>query len=315
MAAYVVTWAGVLLPAMLFGLLGFHELAIILFPLPVAIYWTQGQFWRSLGLVAGAGLCGLLSAGSPRAAGIYVLAAGIGTIMGIVVRRGWPFGWCVAGTTTAGCAFFAAAIGPNAAGAGEDWSVFLNSLANKYEQASGGSGAAAELYANWVRWFEAHLPYVGPGALFGMILLGATAGVALLARSLRLRGLSGGPRGTFGGMRVPEWLIWLAIGAAGLYFIDRRWPNEVLRAVAWNTALGLSFVYWLNGFSILIYGLVVFKVQPAVGFALVMAVFVLSMHPFMSAVGLFDTWWNVRRRFDAIVAARNAQGPPDHGDV
>jgi len=314
MAAYVITWAGVLLPALLFGALGYHELAMILFPLPVAIYWTQGQFWRSLGLIGGAAMCGQLTTGSPRAAAVYVLAAGIGSIMGIVVRRRWPFGWCVAATTVAGCAFFTAKIGPNAAAERQGWSVFLNGLAMQYEKAAGGSGAAAEMFADRVRWFEAHLPYVGPGTLFGMVLLGAAAGVALLARSLRARGLSGGPRGTFGGMRAPEWLIWLAITAAGLYFIDTRWPNEVLRAVAWNTALGLTFVYWLNGFSILTYGLTVFKLPPLAGFAL-MALFVLSMHPIMSAAGLFDTWWNVRRRFDAIVAARIAQRPPDHRDV
>lgn len=111
-------------------------------------------------------------------------------------------------------------------------------------------------------------------------------------------------RGSFRQMRTPEWVVWIAIALAGLWFFDRAWPNAAVRLVTWNAAFALSAVYWVNGTSILMYAFGAFQPGVLVCCASVMILLMLGVHPVLCAVGFFDTWSNFRRTVDRVIAAR-----------
>ncbi len=154
-----------------------------------------------------------------------------------------------------------------------------------------------------LKWFDVHWPYLNLGGLFGGLLMASTVMLALLGGHLRRTG-GPAPKGSFAEMRPPDWLVWAVIAAAVLWFVDDKWPAEAVRMVSWNAAVALAFVYGLNGLSILMYALVVFKVNPMVGFAAILLIFWMGVHPLLCVVGLFDTWWELRARAAAAAAAR-----------
>ncbi len=119
--------------------------------------------------------------------------------------------------------------------------------------------------------------------------------------------------GTFKDFRPSEWLVWGAIAAALACIAEYHWPNEILRDVAWNSALVLAAVYWFGGLAIVVYGVHVLRPSPLTLLGFVLVVMVLSgmgMLPVLALVGLFDTWGDYRRKLDVIGAARRPGGPP-----
>lgn len=311
MLAYTLISAGLLVLASSFALVGLHPLAMALFPVPIALYWALGMHGRSLGLVACAALAAWSSTGSLSAVGTYVIAADTGVLMGMASVRRWPFGWTVTAVTLV--AFALVALGVLA-----DWdavrhavTIFVNARIADIEKSNANEITAVEAaIADTLRWLDLNSAYLCLGMMFGTMLIGSTVLVALVAARLRRFGASA-PSGLFSEMRSPEWLVWVAIALAVLWFVDRKWPNEVLRLITWNSAVGLACVYWVNGFSILIFALNAFKVSPFLFYAVVIGLFYLNLQFVLCAVGLFDTWWDFRRRFAHAAAARLNKPPDD----
>jgi uncharacterized protein YybS (DUF2232 family) len=156
-----------------------------------------------------------------------------------------------------------------------------------------------------------HAVGFGVGFVFGLI----TASVYTSVTGGVLRRLLGRPgfAGSFKDFRPTEWLVWGAIAVALGCLLEYHWPNPVLRAVAWNSAIALASVYWFNGLSIVVYGVHVLRpgLLAFAGFLLVVIALInLGMMPVLGLVGLFDTWGDYRRKLDALGAARRSGGPP-----
>jgi hypothetical protein len=113
-------------------------------------------------------------------------------------------------------------------------------------------------------------------------------------------------------MRPPEWLVWVVIATAALWFADRQWPSEALRIVSWNVAIGLLAVYALNGLGIIVYGIAAWKPHPLLFFALLMVFIWAGMAMLLPILGLFDTWSNFRAHIDRLAAGRD--GPQHRPD-
>jgi hypothetical protein len=156
------------------------------------------------------------------------------------------------------------------------------------------------------QWMETHYGDLLFGTLFGSVLGITALAVALLRRWTALRKLDAGFSGSFPGMRPPEWLVWVAIAVALAWMAERQWPDDLLRAMAWNGAMALVFVYALNGFGILLYALHGLQASPLLAYAVLLAVmlFLVNSMPALAFAGFFDTWWGLREKVDRLAAAR-----------
>ena len=309
MIAYVFIATGLVLLATQGSGLLTSPMAATLFPLPVAAHWLRGYRDRGAGLVLCAALAGLwrhwhegLSALAVALA--FAAFAAVGCVLGESIRRRWSFGSCVTATVTS-------AYGVSALWAmwcwdrfHAWWTIWFNARAAELEQLAVDSTTGQEAaLAEAMQFLDLNWPHLGLGVLFAGLLAPAAIAVAVFARTRELRG-EAAPKDRFRDMRPPEWLAWVVIVVAACWFIDSYRPNEVLRTVSWNTAIALLAVYWLNGFSILLYVLAVLQVRPMLHFAVVFAVIALSGHPLLGALGLFDTWWDIRRKADRFIERR-----------
>lgn len=293
---------------------GLSRAGVLLFPVPVALCWARGHGGRSMVLLGCAALVGLMAPGSWLAALAHMLVALSGVVLGEAFRRRWAFGRCVAVLTAAVFALAALDVALNWEETRHTATIFINArIADLEAQAEAAGGEANEAAVALLKWFDVHWPYLNLGGVFGGVWLSATVLVALLGGYLRRTG-GPAPNGSFAEMRPPDWLVWAVIAAASLWFVDSKWPNDAVRMVSWNSAVALAFVYGLNGLSILVYTLFVFKVNPMLGFAAILLLFWLGVHPLLCVVGLFDTWWELRGRAAAVVAARAGGGEANDED-
>jgi hypothetical protein len=311
MRAFVLIWGSIFFVTGGCAASGLHLPAMMLYPVPVALYWVSGQYRRALALVGAAGLAGLLGAVSLVVAVFYVLAAELGVLMGIALTRRWALGQSIVVVTAAIYLFTAGNLVVNWRANREWWTINSNARIAEWQSAVESTpGAPETAMIEIVRWYDVNWPYLVLGMLFGLVLLGSTAVMTWLTHFLRRRGYAVAPD-RFRNVRAPEWLVWLAIMTALFWFVDRRWPNEALRIVTWNSACGLAFIYWLNGLSILVYAIGAFKIPPMISVSVLLVLFWLGLHPMLLAPGLFDTWWNFRHRFDVLAEA--SKKPPAGG--
>ncbi|MGC8737231.1 MAG: hypothetical protein ACP5UA_01145 [Candidatus Hydrogenedens sp.] len=101
--------------------------------------------------------------------------------------------------------------------------------------------------------------------------------------------------GTFYQVRPPDYLVWLAILTAIILIYDQHYnAGEWLRIISRNTAIILSFIYWLNGLSILT--LLIYLSHWNI--MLTLGIFLLALgmwtFPLLAIIGFFDTWWEFR---------------------
>jgi len=290
------------------------EAGMGLFVLAAAFEWAAGRWQRSLGVCAAAAAAGLLLAGSLGGAAVYASIALLGVGMGMAFRRRWPLGLCVASVTSAVSAVVLSSMISQWSETRRQLTIVVNAWIARIEESGRQSGGANDALIEQFKWIDVQWACVGPGLIFGMVLLGATAALAFLAAMVRRSGFEAGPSTRFREMRPPEWLVWLAILVALLWFADRRWPNDGLRALTWNSALALTFIYGLNGLSIVSYALCAFQFGPAVA-AAIAAIVLLSGAQALVPLGLFDTWWNFRRQVDRLVELRRMNGPSGPADA
>jgi uncharacterized protein YybS (DUF2232 family) len=307
---YIEVLLGTLLGTGICARFGLDPIAMALIPVPVALYWATGSPGRSLAVVACAVLGAWAGAGALAAAAIYNLAAVAGVLLGWAMKRRWTFGWCVTLATTAVYAIVVLALWVN-------WDtsiIHLNHVVDTLtvqmeKSAVQDNREMTQVYIETMHFVQENWTYLVLGLIFNFMLLGVVLLVASLALMLRLLGADEGPSTGFRAMRAPEMLVWLVIGLAVLWFIDHRWPNDAIRFVAWNGALGLQCVYMLGGFAILLYTLKAFKVNRLMAAMMItfLLVFMQGLSAPMCMLGLFDTWWDFRKKVDRVIEARQAR--------
>ncbi|MBI1320717.1 MAG: DUF2232 domain-containing protein [Candidatus Hydrogenedens sp.] len=312
MVRYFLSATGLLLLASGLTASGLAIPAMLLFPLPAGVLWSGGRFREAFGLVGVAGLAAFAGSGSLLLAALYVLVAELGVLLGMASHRGWSFGLCVALLTgtlfTLGASnmllhwdesiesshvFLTARIG--------DMQAELQKQSADGQELSEGSTRLIE----GMLWLSDHLQYLALGAFFGMVLVFST-GFASVYRRIAEHAAPG-IRGSFRTMRVPEWMVWIVIAVAGLWLIDYQWHNETLRVITWNTALGLSFVYWLNGLSIAAYAMFALQWNPIICYLIIGLLMIAQVGTLLCAAGLFDTWYDFRAKANKLIALRSAR--------
>ncbi len=313
MIGYRVLWVLLFFGALFLGRSGAHGLAVLLFPLPVAKRWMLGEWRQSLGLVLCAVMAAFFSAFSLDAVALYGSVALLGVVLGVsvnvVVTRGYSYGWCVAVFAVLTFAVLAAVNVLLWDQFRQAWSELSNqTVAGLRERSGEGTAAVNAKMEDLLTWYDKNLPYLHWGMLFGNVFLGAILGTALLFQRLRLRGEAGKLKGSFREMRPPDWFVWLAIAAALLVFADNKWPMPAVRALSWNGAIALSILYGINGFGILLYGLMALRMPPLLAFVLVLMLFLSAAQSFFFVAGFFDTWWDLRAKFDGLRAWRGRRG-------
>lgn len=236
-----------------------------------------------------------------------VLVAGAGVVLGFGIVRRWTYGQVVAAVTAAVFVLTAAL----ALGRREQWQAeaayFVENVLEVSEAESSldqGAGAMDRLGLMVVE----HWGDFGLGLMFLPILALSCAGVSSTAWWLRRRYGEAGLRGSFREMRAPEWLVWPAILTALLWFADGRWPGFGLRPLVWNAGLVLASVYWINGLSIVAYGVYLWHPHPGAVLGILAAVTLLCGAQLPCILGLFDTWGDFRSSLRRWIGPRVGAG-------
>jgi hypothetical protein len=233
----------------------------------------------------------------------------LGLLLGEMARRNWTLGWCVTTTTSF---IFTALAGHTAVYWTEvhaQWKAWVTALLSA-EDAQGNAlnaDMSAQIEAIWT-WFNSHWAYVGFGMIFGGVLLTTAALSAMVYRKLVADGFLEPAHRTFTQVRPPEHLVWAAIALAGLWFLDARWPSDWIRFIAWNGAIAMTAIYWLNGLSAFAFAVLTFKVGPLWTLLLFFFIILFNLHQFFAVIGLFDTWFDFRNKALRLYAARHPDG-------
>ncbi|MFA7691928.1 MAG: DUF2232 domain-containing protein [Candidatus Hydrogenedentes bacterium] len=276
----------------------------VLFMLPplTAYLWLHKQGLYALFL---SGLIGIL----PFAFGhdtigslVFVMVGLCGIVLGIFMSRGASLGVGIAFVSVSLFLLNAANVAIYWQDYETDWQEQVESFTASFDEGQSVEDSVA--LREGLAWLSEHWVYLSFGAVFGFILLVTTVLLSALYRRAGGEGLIAPANMYFSRMRVPEHLVWVAIALAGLWFWDSWRPNDALRLIAWNGAVALAVVYWLNGLSIVLFALYAF--QPRMVFMVVFftAFILLNLQNFLVFVGLFDTWWNFRLKIGHYIKAR-----------
>jgi len=310
--APVVQRAMVLFPlAFLFMLAGMHPLAIVCYVLLTAPFRLAGESRKAVGTVLWAGVLALVMMNSFLLALAYAAGAGIGIVIAMAIERRWSYGWQLTLAAGAGFVELGGVMLAVWSTLRHETTIFMNARIAELE-------AQENVNTQWIdlfQWWDVNYAYLGPGSAFGSVLVLAAFALCTLERwgrdpELRARRKPTG----FQRMRVPDWVVWIVIFVALLWFADYRSHHPAVRAVAWNTAVGLAFVYGLNGLSILLYALSVFKASVFVAFMVFSGLFLFGLTPMLGMFGLFDTWYDFRWRLRRIAMLRRVSYRPDDQD-
>ena len=281
---------------------GYPLPAMLLMPAPVAYLWTRGRFFPAVLMVGSLGAIPIFLSGAYFFGSILVLMGVTGILLGIMMRRQVSVGPAVAVVTVL---IFGIAAGRTALTWQEsraEWHSALEAYKSQFKDVE--SSESIDSTLNLLTWFDENWLYISFGMLFGLVALATVAVVGTLYRTLALQGLINPPNWRFSRMRVPEHGVWLAIALAGLWFLDDWRPNEIVRCVAWNGAIAMAIVYWINGLSIAVCAVVAFQMKLAWVLLVFVAAFVFNFHQMLALIGLFDTWWDFRLKVRQMAEAR-----------
>ncbi len=276
--------------------------AMLLFPAPIAYCWIGRRDTLAWGLLLCATVTPVLMLGSVLVGLVFGLVAAQGLVLGVLVRNRMSFGGAILVLTLIVFVFMAAHSAIMWDTLRADWQAALQMHSERFE--SSADEEPAPHVVSMLAWFEENLAYVYFGMLASGILLLVTALCSAIYWTMRLEAPVLGGNYKFMTMRTPEHLVWLAILLALLWFLDSRWPNEVVRFLSWNGALVLATVYWINGLSILLYVFHVLKFKPFVPYIVLLGMVLLNLVYVLSIAGFFDTWLDFRRKASEYVMTR-----------
>lgn len=297
--------------ATLFMALGLAPLAIACFMVLVARLRLAGEVKLAGGAVALAAALPVILLNSFMVALACAAGAAMGFGVAFAIERQWSFGRQLALVAGTGFAAMAGAMLSAWQALRHNNTIFINARIAELNAQEGDFTAWIEM----LKWSDLNYDNVALGSAFGSILIVSAVALALVERTRRSpeeiqrRRPSGFQR-----MRVPDWMVWFAIAAALIWLADFRWPHPALRAISWNAAIALNCLYWLNGVSILLYALTVFKASFLGLFMVLSGLFVFGLWPLLGVFGLFDTWYDFRMRFRRLAMLRRVAFRPDDRD-
>ncbi len=286
----------------LFLAAGFVLPAMLLFPVPIACYWVWRRDTLALGLLCCAMATPTLMTGSIALGLLFGVVAAWGLLLGLLARRGVTLGVSVTVLTLVLFAFLAVHSAVMWDSVRADWHTALQTQLDKFESAAD-EGVNRQV-ATMFTWLEENLAYLYFGMLASGVLLAVTAICSVMYRAFKLEAWYGTGNYRFMRMRTPEHLVWIAILLAALWFVDSRWPHDAIRFIAWNGALVLAAIYWLNGASILFYVFDMLKCRPIVPYIVLAGMVVMHIIYVLSIIGFFDTWLDFRRKALELALSR-----------
>ena len=295
-----------------FMALGAHPLAIMCYVLLAALYRLSGDSKKAGFVALLAALQAVVVMNSFLLALAYAAGAGMGVVLALTIERRWSYGWQLTLAAGAGFAAMGGLMLVTWDTLRHDTSILFNARIAELE----GQNNVNVQWIEMFRWWDTNYNHVALGSAFGSILVLAAITLCLLERWQRDPETRARRKPTgFQRMRLPDWVVWIAIAVALMWFADDRWPHDVLRAITWNTALGLLTLYWLNGISIVLYALTVFKATAFGVFMVLSGMLLFGLWPLLGIFGLFDTWYDFRMRFRRIAMLRNVSYRPDDHDL
>lgn len=284
----------------------FPEFGLAFAPVPVALSVARGQ--RSFAAITGLSMAVAAGIGfwSPDGAVAGLMAASFGLPVGLWAAIGVRFGLILARTATVASLLVIGLMAAATEQVDDGLHAAVADLERRFDEAGTAVEAeAADRFLEAQRTIVEQWPYLLPGAVVAGILVATSLSLVLLQRLL-LR--AGGPpiSGRFRDVRPPEWLVWAAILAAVLWFVDRERPSEAIRLFAWNGAIALAGIYWLNGFGIVVVAVARVRLpQLLIPFLLLLLLWQVGV--MLALIGFFDTWIEFRNRLAAAPPGR----PPD----
>lgn len=303
---------GLFFLAFLFMAASLIPLAIVCYVLLGALYELAGERKKAAGVALWAATSGLFVMNDALLALALAAGAGMGMVLALAIQRNWSYGWQL--TLLAGTGYTAMALVMVTLWATlrKDMTIFFNKRIAEFQ-------AMENVNTQWIelmRWWDLNYEYVALGSAFGSVLTLSALAVCLLERWRRDPETRAKRKPTgFQRMRLPDWVVWVAIAAALMWFMDvYYWASPVLRALSWNLALGLFGLYLLNGVSILFFTLTIFKASAFAGFMVMSGILLFGMWPMLCIFGLFDTWYDFRMRFRRIAMLRRVSYRPDDHD-
>jgi hypothetical protein len=282
---------------------GFPLPAMLLFPAPVAYCWMLGRRDVSVILTISAFVVPTLIDNNWALGAVFVLIALSGMLLAIRMQRNMSLGTSIFAVSVFVFLVVTALTLLTWPAAYTEWQTALDVYKNKIESLP--NSESTEIQIALLSWLEPNWLFVSFGMNFALILLVTTASNAALYRKLMFRGLVAPENYQFSRMRVPEQLVWIPIALAGLWFLDSKWPNDVVRLLTWNGAIAMAVVYWINGLSIVVYLIQTFQVKPFLVFVFFMLALTLNFHHVFAVVGFFDTWLDIRMRIRRITKVRS----------
>lgn len=277
--------------------IGLDLIAMMLFQMPIAYCWLA----RRKGMAAALLLCAVaipsVVSGSLAYGMIFGIMASFGLLLGMLAARGVSIGFSILLITTGVSAFLVM-------WSAADWDVvhsdFQMALQESIKTIESDTTEGAEERIAALRemfsWIGENFAYLYFGALISGVLLVVTAMTVPVYRRAASEEQFAWVNYRFTVMRTPELLVWLAIILAALWFLDSRIPNDAMRFLAWNGAIVLATVYWINGLSILIFTGHVLQWRITAVYALLLLMFVFNLIFVLSIFGFFDTWIDFRRK-------------------
>jgi len=131
-----------------------------------------------------------------------------------------------------------------------------------------------------------------PGLFIAAALLTTSTNYFLARSGLARASTSGGSEPGFA-WNMPDWLVWLLIGAASLFLSGL----PIVKEIGLNGLLVMMTLYLLQGLAIAAFWLRRLKLPPLVG---ILGVVLLLLQPLLllllTGVGLFDIWFVFRRQ-------------------
>jgi MFS family permease len=286
-------------------------LAIVCYVLLGALFELAGERKKAAGVALWAATSGLLVMSDVLLALALAAGAGMGVVLALAIQRNWSYGWQLTLLSGTGAAAMAGVILATWATLRKAFTVFSNDLIAHVQTLEGANTQWIEL----MRWWDLNYENVAFGSAFCSVLTLSALTVGLMERWRRDPEDRAKRKPTgFQKMRVPDWVVWMAIAAALMWFADGRWPNPVLRAISWNAALGLLGLYWLNGLSIVLYAMSIFKATLFGMFMVFSGMIIFGFWPMLSIIGFFDTWYDFRKRFRRIAILRSVSQRPEDQD-
>ncbi len=236
----------------------------------------------------------------------FLLVLCMGATMGQAVRRGWDFTLSLA--STAGAALFALlawgmalwlALGVNLTELRESAYASIEETAAVYAEMGVGT-ATTDSVSALMRRFVDVIPYLAPGLLgMGVILLaGCSLGLAyLLFPRLRERVAVGLSLSKF---RMHWGAAYASIAGLAMLLLargDGDWQTVVMY-VGINILLVSQTLFFVQGLAVVRWFVVTRRLRPGPWVALFVAAIVGQVLVHVTALaGLFDTWFDYRKRF------------------